>query len=746
MRPINHPPITQFLAGILLALAPFGVSANPQNELAQGLCNPPLLRQASTQATTQPFLPLAASALEPDHPAVQALLKEAPALFTESSDHHEWERSEAATLLRLGKLNEALGLTTRGAFHFYPFNGELHFFYLEEGRTYFIPSRSPKGEPTFSEHLPSFLTELKPGERLAERFKRPAGYEVVGYERSFNGLIVPIVSPSAKLSEFRDYTNYKDELSKEHIREGTKARLAIQVPLVKIRYLRKVETKGKSQNRSDTDPLPTEIRDLLNDGFTLSSAASAEALDPSYQVFEKNPSATAYSALLIGSETGQGRSGVLQKNGLPIISIQDGVEWVTELKGMGFGKRTENKTVHGRGSHSIRIGRADLEQVTTELESYALLRQAELIENDNLTPTAVAGVVLPEFSGKEEVFRPIHEKVNYQASMISAQVFRVVSSTRRLAYTLNPAFDLPYADSERTLNTTQTYLGKMFASLRLGPPDLAFEPVNPHAQNFILTPGSLSLRLTDYSDVFKIESAETYLTLEFPTAREYHAFDTQASRSRFLGGIKSVLEPRSLWNDRLESLFYASSETVIATQLEEEVLFPLFIDHRSLKDVQKYLIPKLTIDTTSLEKAESESETRTHAPWTFVVQHYESLTEQLTQLELAFRRLALSNGVAGRLPLLSKQSIQASRQLGELIRAVESKRSEINEQTRSRTTSLDGDFLETYRILTKVALILDSASMSVDVLDEDDSESTKLAHSMLWIRAEEYLARQGRRY
>lgn len=513
-----------------------------------------------------------------DHP-VTKVLRAFEKKITSGDAHHRWI-DQTLVIANLDKINAKIN----GRLAAYPYDGDIKFYYQEAGKIFYLTKRMERHEP---EEL--ILSSEKPDRHapryddMIKRFSRDyPGLGVVGYERAYDGNIVPILAPSNRLTEYRDMSGYSGDLFSDPSSHQALARETMEVPLIPIR----------AKIRSTIDlphNLPRELRDLLKSQMTLTTAASVRGLSQKNIVSRRVPAFTGWSAFMIGSHDGQGRTGVLQKDGIPILVERDGQEYFIELKGVGLASAAPRADLihHRRQAGYIRLGRMDVEQVDREMAANAHFDRSYFAQN--YAPQPIIGVQLPEFAKIEAIHGvdPFH-KSRPKAQDFTGQVYRLADTTRRMAYADNPAYGPRYTQKADLLHKAQYAYGKLYAELRFENPARPLEHHSPHPQNFTVSPNGQELGITDLSDIHPVSQKDLARATApaLTDVEQYSVFKNLAGQKRFLLGVKSVLERKGLWTARLEALFQQrTSGEKFRAILREEVIIPLHLKTQGLSSL-----------------------------------------------------------------------------------------------------------------------------------------------------------------
>ncbi len=511
-----------------------------------------------------------------DHPVTKVLRSFESKIMSGTKDNRDID--QALIVANLDKINQKL----EGRLATYPYNGKIVFYYEEGGKPFFLEVSQEDQKPKIilsSEEPP---WHKRRGGELSERFSpNYPGLTVVGYERAYDGNIVPILASSNRLSEFRDMSGYSGGFMFNPASHEALAREIIEVPLIPIR----AKTRSSLELPHD---FPSELSDLIKSDMTLTTLPSLQGLSERNIVSKKVPTFAKWSAMVIGSHDGQGRTGVLLKNGAPVLIKNGGKEYFLELKGIGLASSAPRKElIHSRQAGNIRLGRMNVDQVDREMAANSNLDSVFFDEND--APKPLAGIQLPEFS----FFEMVHgddrfSKARPEAKDLSGQVYRLASTTRRMAYADNSAYGPRYTKKSDLLGRAQYAYGKLFAELRFKNLEQPLEHHSPHPQNFTVSYDGRRLGVTDLSDIHPVEKWDVDHA-RAPALRDlaqYSIFKNLAGQNNFLSGIKEVIEKQGLWTNRLEDLFQNKvTGEKFRTILREEVIIPLHVKSRDLRSL-----------------------------------------------------------------------------------------------------------------------------------------------------------------
>lgn len=527
--------------------------------------------------------PLLASARVPK--AAKAILVDRLAALVERQD---W----AALFAEIHEVNDALD----GGFQVNFFDGQPFLTYYERNQSYFA-YRNSQGQWSLAEgsHPIEKLIQQsgRSPEVLRKRFKVPDKMFLVGFESNAQGQIIPIFSTSRKLTFFRDFKFY-DQSKGFSAMESASKREATIVPLVRIKTVGFVNESG-----SHIHELPKQIQDLLNSRETLTTTFSAPHTHEDF--VDLTP--TNYSALIIASSDGQGRMGAILQDGIPLLVAKDGQEYFLEIKGIGAATFIPPNVpiTHSRGPEGeVRTGRIPMAYASSELDGYNLSVQnvSQGGPLQRLYSRSVLAVTLPEHDSKWNMdARRLQTwgevEIDAESGQLSAQVFRLNTSSRRVAFSDNPAFGRRYSSRESLLKNAQRYYGKILGDLLIRESSASVHE-SPHSENFVYFPLYKALTHIDYADIARGYNLVGFLgdLLQYGV---FSGSEGHAETTDFYAGLRSSLEPRGLWTPRLQKF---SKERRTVDEFEHfiffEFIFPFLIKDRSEEELGMSRLPRLS--------------------------------------------------------------------------------------------------------------------------------------------------------
>lgn len=519
--------------------------------------------------------------LAASHPAVVIIKKNLQTLLS-SQNKNELDP------IRLQAFINTINDKLPGTFQVYPYDGKLRLLYIEGGQVFFLDTNVATGVKLSISQSFFVANDSTDGpDVLRRRFKRPPGMFLVGFERAYDGAIIPMFSDSAHLTEFRDMSAYNGSgflgIFADVAGHEAPPRVAMEVPLIPVKT-KAVLNRDESAFKS----LPHELQGLIESGYTLTTEPSLRGIAGKYYADGPDSALYHYSALIVGDERGQGRTGVLLKDGIPVLVKIDGKECFIEIKGVGLATQAPIENfVHSRREGSIRLGRAYKDEVEREFKWGNLLR-TKIFQNGDLSRPFM-GVLLPEFVAREQ--RYLDQDVN--DTVLAGQVFRFSSSTRRMAYSKNSAYGPSYNRRPILRQKALEFYGELFARLHLVPPQSASMHDSPHPQNFIYFPVEDRFVITDFSDIDAIERYD-YLTPELPNVDQYLAFKDPKSRASLLRGMRKVLEPQGLWTPSLQQLEDGKfSRGKLTATLTSEILVPFVLETNDPSYIRDMVVPRI---------------------------------------------------------------------------------------------------------------------------------------------------------
>lgn len=600
--------------------------------------------------------------LEATHPAVRLIAKNLNHLTYPKRSPHRNFIDVVRFQIFITQINSELP----GKFQIYPYNGEFHLVYVENNQVYFLNMNVRGSRILLTKRVPMGLDGFR---SRAKRFVRPRGMVLVGLERGYDGAIIPMFSDSSSLSEFRDLRKYKSNFLSGFDPEAHSRlpRFVKEVPLFPIKSEGIVHLKPE-----DLQILPVDVRELLTSGHTLTTIPSLRGIAEKYQSPELYARFQNYSALIIADEHGQGRTGILLNEGIPVLVSVEGKEYFIEIKGVGLATQAPiAEMVHPRGHFRIRLGRASIEQVHREFEGYSVFRQNSSDGSELSRP--IAGVALPEFSDREKEYLGDKD----ESDDLSGQIFRLAFSSRRLAYTDNPAYGVDYSDRPKLLRMAQEYYGRVLARLRLLSPGQAFMHNSPHPQNLIYDPLTDQFSLTDFSDIHKVEGYDV-MRMELPDIDQFLVFKNRESRSALLRGIRSELEPRGLWTPAMQALEgKLFSQKHLTDGIVSELLIRFLLESENGQAIRDCLIPRFYKASYHLtEILEGDGHAVSNQPH-FLEIAFRLNINHLVQVENSLRRIEGSRSLA---PQFSEFQNQATAARARVTRLIQDARSLYNRE------------------------------------------------------------------
>lgn len=552
------------------------------------------------------------SVLDQNHPAIVAILKNLKKISIKKN------KIQIIDALKFQAFVNDINDSLPGKFQINPYNGMFHLMYIEQGKFYYLDIQVRDNKVVISERVPTspeYMSSFDPS-NLEKRFRRPDGMSLIGFERAYDGLIIPIFSESNSLTEFRDMRSYQADVFSGFDPKvaGAAKRIAMEVPLYPIKIKSILKT-----DKLNIDILPDELKNLILSNHTLTTVPSLRSIAPKFQSPDIYPDYQNYTALIIGDNSGQGRTGVLMKNGIPILVRIKAKEYFIEIKGVGLASQAYiEEMIHPRMTFSTRLGRANHEQVIREFEGYNVI--STLDQNNERLSRPIIGLELPEYSAREQIFEGV---VTTRSAQFSGQIFRLAASTRRLAYSDNSAFGKRYSQRPILLKKAQEYYGKIIARLRVQPVSNAFIHNSPHPQNFIYFPLTDDFVITDFSDIHQVEP-RAYLRFKLPDIDQYLIFKDRSSRLAFLNGVKAELNKQGLWSaalEELESVKFSTEE--LTDHLVKELLVLFILKSNDPNLIREKLLPH--VDKPNFHLLE------------IIHQDTHALANQGQYLEIAFR-------------------------------------------------------------------------------------------------------------
>nr|AEQ20603.1 hypothetical protein [uncultured bacterium CSLF42] len=328
---------------------------------------------------------------------------------------------------------------------------------------------------------------------------------MIGFMRDEQGKLQPIYSGSDKFQSIRELKSDGMELI---FGGGWNPEREIRTIPVSVRAV-----QVTAFNRSaDWSALPTEIRELFEGGNILTTDPSAEHSRYSVLMAVTPPN---------GREKSEGRSGVLLKDGLPVVIEVNGKEFLLEVKGIGNAEGGYDR------NYRFLRGGAQTSEATAEFRTLEMKRGLNHRFSQGDTVRAAA----------EIEFRVGDQTQGY--------LLRLSPGSARATYNANSAFASsdPKKRVARTAYEMGDQIGEFFSQ--------GLIPTS-HPENLIVVNNGEQFIFTDYSDIFHLQAFPTdieghhhtlydVIRQSLRTAEEIPGYGKYGGREPFLRGLADSL-------------------------------------------------------------------------------------------------------------------------------------------------------------------------------------------------------------
>ncbi|MFC1624390.1 GNAT family N-acetyltransferase [Candidatus Omnitrophota bacterium] len=290
-------------------------------------------------------------------------------------------------------------------------------------------------------------------EVLKRRFDRAKGQgdTLLGFMRDKSGKIQPLFSDSPNFESDRDI----------NILAGTyNPKREIKLISLKIEKVNAME----ASKSSDWDVILNAIKDIFDKGNIL--VTSESGTDTPYSILMAVTPAD-------GSDRSEGRTGVLLKDGLPIVIDINGVEFIVEIKGVG------NPDGGYDYSYKFLRGGAQVDEADAEFINLENKRSLSKDHDQGNTVRAVANMHFDRGYGMQ------------------GYLIRLSPGSIRGTYSYNKA--LSFVDQDRYPEKISYCMGKQMAEFY----SQGLVPCS-HPENLIVVDSGSDFIFTDYSDILPI--------------------------------------------------------------------------------------------------------------------------------------------------------------------------------------------------------------------------------------------------
>jgi hypothetical protein len=340
-------------------------------------------------------------------------------------------------------------------------------------------------------------------EELAQRYARTPGFGgiLIGFVRDQHFKIQPVFSDTAAFESRRDGSlptvYWQSDQLWNYARESRIIPLDIRPGLT------------RQQLTQDWEVLPLELRELLERGSGF--------------ITSTDPDASAYSVLMAVAPAGDGhplggRTGILLKDGLPIVTSIFNKEYVLEIKGVGHAEGGFNYAMDYReGSPQ---GTLALRQGTAEFENLEHLRQVDAQFSKG---NSVRAVGLFEW-------HPGIDPHGFQQAML----FRFSPSSIRASFTGNDSFDALWG-TDRWNESAYQLMYQVGRLLGLG------IMLRTHLENLLIWVGHSTM--TDFSDGSLLHHHPRFTGARLFSLRDelQSMIDTGLQTPGFTGSLQTLL-------------------------------------------------------------------------------------------------------------------------------------------------------------------------------------------------------------
>ncbi|MBF0571999.1 MAG: hypothetical protein HQL12_09045 [Candidatus Omnitrophica bacterium] len=392
----------------------------------------------------------------------------------------------------------------------------------------------PEGKaPKSDGAMLSEVSEIEIGSRFDSKHKEnPNRSILIGLTRDSDGKIQPIFSDSGELRSNREFNGIWGL--------GWNSNRQVQeIPLSVLGV-----TKSQVNKTGYWDSIPKEIADLFESG---------KILVTSNKPAKNGPTKSHYSVLMAvtpesGNHKSEGRSGVILRNGLPVVVNIEGKEFILEIKGLGNAQGGFDADYH-----FLRGGAQPIES-QREFESLQMIRKTK--------GDSVRAVAEINFSvdGREQGY-----------------LIRLSPGSIRATYEDNPALSIKDEEQSKRVRQISRDMGKQMGEFF----SQGFIPIS-HPENLIDVNGGERFIFTDYSDILPMNI--------FPTEIEGHPLDFFGVILHSLNTVEEIPGYGQL--DGFEAFKEGLAGALVEQKRISQVSKQQLLEMSSFKDIRDFLWQK----------------------------------------------------------------------------------------------------------------------------------------------------------
>ncbi len=296
--------------------------------------------------------------------------------------------------------------------------------------------------------------KMVPSQEIRQRFaalKTPGRETLMGFMRDAGNRVQPVFSNGATFQSTREITH-----------TGWDPRREMKVlPLAALDQRNGIRLKAIHKT-DDWDVLPDDLKTLLEQGSVLVTAPADQG--------------SGYAVLMAVTPESrfrktEGRSGVLLKDGLPIVVESDGKEFVVEIKGLG------NAEGGFDPDYPFLRGGAQVSETAAELASLEMIRGARRAFGEGETVRAVADI-------------------NFLVQgRLQGYLIRLSPGSVRATYNDNMAFQFEIPEAQKVEHIARDMGRQMAEYFNEG-----YIPAS-HPENLVAVNGGERFIFTDHSDI-----------------------------------------------------------------------------------------------------------------------------------------------------------------------------------------------------------------------------------------------------